>query len=142
MQDFILWVEHTIKLFFDMQRFCFQTVISDETIDSICVKQPKALFGSKSDCHQYYNCSGTDSQLSVPPGPSYNYWTIQHKHECHYPFMFSEDTLQCENYTEVSCGRRYKPTWECEHNIFIPIIKRKQLVAKIKIAKAIVISVP
>lgn len=109
------------QAFFDMQRFCFQTVISDETIDSICVKQPKALFGSISDCHQYYNCSGTDSQLSVPPGPSYNYWTIQHKHECHYPFMFSEDTLQCENYTEVSCGRRYKPTWECEHNIFIPI---------------------
>lgn len=51
----------------------------------------------------------------------------------------NSDTLQCENYTEVSCGRRYKPTWECEHNIFIPINANT---AKIKIAKAIVIYVP
>lgn len=133
MQDVILWVEHTLKRFGHAAVF-FSNWFSDETIDSICVKQPKAIFGSISDCHQYYNCSGTDPQLSVPPGPSYNYWTIQHKHECHYPFMFSEDTLQCENYTKVSCGRRYKPTWECKHTVLYPL-KQTHLMVKIKQVK-------
>lgn len=31
--------------------------------------------------------------------------------------MFSEETLQCENYTEVVCGTRYEPKWECKKTL-------------------------
>lgn len=42
------------------------------------------------------------------------FWRSKYKHECHYPYLFSEETLQCENYTDVKCGKRYEPTWECK----------------------------
>lgn len=30
--------------------------------------------------------------------------------------MFSDETLQCENYTNTNCGTRYSPTWECRYS--------------------------
>lgn len=43
----------------------------------------------------------------------YEFWPALYKHECHYPFLFSEETLRCENYTKVDCGSRYGAPWEC-----------------------------
>lgn len=44
-------------------------------------------------------------------------WKTPYLHECPYPFLFSEETLQCENYTEVVCGTRYEPKWECKKTL-------------------------
>lgn len=85
----------------------------DKTIDDICEKNPWLIFKSDTDCHRYYDCSKKDEYLSS--FIFYGMWPSKFKHECRFPFMFSEDTLQCENYTEVSCGKRFKPTWECQY---------------------------
>lgn len=84
----------------------------DKTIDDICEKNPRLIFKSDTECHRYYDCSKEDEYLSSYI--FYGMWPSKFKHECRYPFMFSENTLQCENYTEVSCGKRFKPTWECQ----------------------------
>lgn len=44
-------------------------------------------------------------------------WKTPYLHECPYPFLFSEETLQCENYTEAVCGTRYEPKWECKNTL-------------------------
>lgn len=80
---------------------------ADKTIDEICTRHPDLIVGSVKDCHRYYNCSGEDTELG-------KFWSSKHKHECYYPFLFSEETMQCENYTNVKCGPRFKPTWECK----------------------------
>lgn len=87
---------------------------NDTTIEEICSRHPHLIIKNADDCHRYYNCSGEDSQLSRWI-PIYNFWPSKYKHECHYPLLFSDDTLQCENYTNVNCGTRYKPTWECRY---------------------------
>ena len=69
---------------------------------------------TSNDCHTYYNCSG-DTVL-FGRGPMYNVWPSKYKHECHYPFVFSTETLQCENYTDVDCGSRFLPTWACKYS--------------------------
>lgn len=70
--------------------------------------------------NQKFNCSGEDPALSVwGPMYMYNLWPSKYKHECHYPFMFSDETLQCENYTNTNCGTRYSPTWECKYTMFL-----------------------
>nr|XP_034306446.1 uncharacterized protein LOC109617396 [Crassostrea gigas] len=85
---------------------------NDTTIDEICTRYPDLITKSPEDCHRYYNCSGEDPALSSWI-PMYNFWPSKYKHECHYPFMFSDETLQCENYTSTNCGTRYLPVWEC-----------------------------
>lgn len=85
---------------------------SDTTIDDICARNPSLIIKSKTECHRYYNCSGEDTNLSK--WIDYALWPSKFKHECHYPFLFSEETMQCENYTEVNCSKRYEPTWECK----------------------------
>ncbi|XP_078341956.1 uncharacterized protein LOC144627872 [Crassostrea virginica] len=83
----------------------------DETIDTICSRHPELIMQTSNDCHTYYNCSG-DTVL-FGRGPMYNVWPSKYKHECHYPLVFSTETLQCENYTDVDCGSRFLPTWAC-----------------------------
>lgn len=85
----------------------------DTTIDDICARHPSLIIMSKTECHRYYNCSGEDTDLSR--WIDYALWPSKFKHECHYPLMFSEETMQCENYTEVNCSKRYEPTWECRY---------------------------
>lgn len=86
---------------------------NDTTIDGICARHPSLIIKSNTECHRYYNCSGEDTDLSW--WIYYRLWPSKFKHECHYPFMFSEETMQCENYTEVDCSKRYEPTWECRY---------------------------
>ena len=93
----------------------------DETIDTICSKHPELIMKTSNDCHTYYNCSGEDTTLSAWTRLTkwiyiYNFWPSKYKHECHYPFVFSTKTLQCENYTDVDCGSRFLPTWECKYS--------------------------
>ena len=59
-------------------------------------------------------CSGEDTALTRK-APAYNFWP-KYKHECHYPFVFSTQTLQCENYTDVDCGSRFLPIWACKYS--------------------------
>ncbi|XP_055999592.1 uncharacterized protein LOC125653582 [Ostrea edulis] len=89
-----------------------QITPTDNTIDEMCKRHPNLIIGKTTQCQQYYNCTGEVEDLSSYAGA---YWPSKYLHECHYPFLFSKDTLQCENYTEVDCGTRYKPIWECRY---------------------------
>lgn len=91
-----------------------EQIPNDNTIDEICARHPKLIIKNKAECHKYYNCSGVDTELSRWTS-YYRLWPSKFKHECHYPFLFSEETMQCENYTEVNCSKRYEPTWECRY---------------------------
>lgn len=91
---------------------------TDKTIDEICSRQPGLIMKSANDCHRYYNCSGEDFELSNWV-EMYKFWPSKYKHECHYPLMYSEETMQCESYSEVECGTRYKPIWECKYTIIL-----------------------
>lgn len=75
-------------------------VPNDTTIDEVCSRHPYLILRSSTDCHKYYNCSGG----------------VGRSIECSYPFLFSDETLQCENYTKVTCGTRYEPKWACEYS--------------------------
>lgn len=103
------------SLIFNSQR---QTP-SESIIDKICARHPDLIIKSTEDCHTYYNCSGVDTELSkcIPTfWPSkFKHLISKFKHECQYPFLFSEETMQCENYTEVNCSNRNEPTWECRY---------------------------
>ncbi|XP_062591210.1 uncharacterized protein LOC134252717 [Saccostrea cucullata] len=86
----------------------------DRTISDWCKRHPSLIIADADNCHQYYNCSGEDYYLSSFAG-TYGVWPARNKHECHYPELFSEETLKCENYTKVNCGKRYEPVWGCRY---------------------------
>ncbi|XP_078309724.1 uncharacterized protein LOC111106095 isoform X1 [Crassostrea virginica] len=103
-----------------MRMYSMGETPEDETIDTICSKHPELIMKTSNDCHTYYNCSGEDTTLSAWIRLTqwiyiYNFWPSKYKHECLYPFVFSTKTLQCENYTDVDCGSRFLPTWECRY---------------------------
>ncbi|XP_055999593.1 uncharacterized protein LOC125653859 [Ostrea edulis] len=95
-----------------LRMYVSQIVPTDNTIDEICKRHPNLIIGKSTQCHQYYNCTGQVENLSSWAGKN---WPSKYMHECYYPFLFSKDTLQCENYTEVNCGTRYQPVWECRY---------------------------
>lgn len=93
-------LRHCIVLFF---------LNIDTNIAEICFQHPDFVTGSPTDCHRFYNCSEESSffhQMSS--------WPTPFLHKCPYPFLFSEESLQCENYTDVVCGTRFEATWECK----------------------------
>lgn len=85
-----------------------QIVPNDTSIAEICLQHTELVIGSSTDCHRYYNCSEQSSFV-------HKKWPTPYLHECVYPFMFSEETLKCENYSEVFCGKRFEATWECRY---------------------------
>lgn len=91
----------------------FYLFIPEARIDVLCARHPKLIIKSMTGCHRYYNCSGEDTELSRWIS-IYRLWHSKFEHECHYPFLFSDETMQCENYTKVSCLNRFEPTWECK----------------------------
>lgn len=87
-----------------------KVVPNDTNIAEICFQHPAFVTGSPKDCHRFYNCSEESSffhQMSS--------WPTPFLHECPHPFLFSEESLQCENYTDVVCGTRFEATWECRY---------------------------
>ncbi|XP_078309353.1 uncharacterized protein LOC144617818 [Crassostrea virginica] len=89
---------------------------NDLTIDEICASQPNLIIKSQIECHRYYNCSSANSsQNNWQWNQELPFWLSKYKYECRYPYLFSEETLRCENYTIVKCGSRYEAKWECEY---------------------------
>lgn len=93
-------LRHRIVLFFSN---------IDTNIAEICFRHPDFVTGSATDCHRFYNCSEKSSFFREMTS-----WPTPYLHECPYPFLFSEESLQCENYTDVVCGARFEATWECK----------------------------
>lgn len=85
-------------------------VPNDTNIADICFRHPDFVTGSATDCHRFYNCSEKSSFFREMTS-----WPTPYLHECPYPFLFSEESLQCENYTDVVCGARFEATWECRY---------------------------
>lgn len=78
----------------------------------ICKKHPSLIIAHPHFCQQYYNCSmEEDEDLTYRFHVKRLYLT-----ECDYPFLFSTDTLKCENFTEVKCGQRYEIKYKCKFN--------------------------
>lgn len=51
-----------------------------------------------------------------------------HLTECIYPYLFSVDTLQCENFTDVNCGRHFEEKYQCKLLTFEVFIMAKSTV--------------
>ncbi|XP_061178768.1 uncharacterized protein LOC133187419 [Saccostrea echinata] len=78
-------------------------------VNEICKAYPSLIFPHLGECQLYYNCSMTYS-----PVPSN---MEQHMMECTYPDLFSERTLQCENFTDVCCGARQEIKDKCSYRM-------------------------
>lgn len=79
----------------------------------ICKKHPSLILAHPHYCQQYYNCSmKEDEDLTYRYHVRRLYLT-----ECDYPFLFSIDTLKCENFTDVKCGQRYEIKYKCKFNL-------------------------
>ncbi|XP_062597789.1 uncharacterized protein LOC134259204 isoform X1 [Saccostrea cucullata] len=116
LQEIIRTLEKSNKDYDDLLKmYSLRIVPNDNTIDDICVRHPRLVIESTTDCHKYYDCSNIDPALGGGIGQMFNSWTAKHLHECHYPLLFSNETLRCENYTEVVCGTRYEPKWACRY---------------------------
>ena len=79
-------------------------------IQELCRAQPHLVFPHPDECQLYYNCSVT--YVTVPTHLE------QHLVECPYPSLFSTQSLQCENFTEVCCGFRKEIKDKCKASIF------------------------
>lgn len=78
----------------------------------ICKKHPSLILAHPRQCQLYYNCSmKEDEDLSFKYRVRRLYLT-----ECDYPYLFSTETLKCENFTDVKCGERYEVKWICKFN--------------------------
>jgi len=75
-------------------------VFSVDTTD-FCNKNPKAIAANPLNCAQYIDCSRT--------GP----FGVPHVFECPYPDLFNNNTLSCDNFENVNCGRRMEPMDPC-----------------------------
>lgn len=86
--------------------------VLDSNMVEICKKHPSLILAHPRKCQQYYNCSmKEDVDLSFRYRVRRLYLT-----ECYYPDLFSTETLECENFTEVKCGNRYEVKWICKFN--------------------------
>ncbi|KAH9524758.1 hypothetical protein Btru_027739 [Bulinus truncatus] len=76
----------------------------------IC-KSDRALISVHPDnCAWYVNCT------SVPDAAMMTYFN-GYINECPYPQLFSELTLQCEDFNNVRCKNRFEPKSPCEYRV-------------------------
>ncbi|XP_055999588.1 uncharacterized protein LOC125656654 [Ostrea edulis] len=75
--------------------------------EEICRLHPSLIFPHPDECQLYYNCSLTYNNIPIH--------LEQHLQECRYPDVFSTQTRQCENFTEVCCGTRNVLKDKCDY---------------------------
>lgn len=86
--------------------------VLDSNMVEICMQHPSLILAHPRKCQQYYTCSmKEDVDLSFRYHIRRFYLT-----ECYYPYLFSTETLKCENFTDVKCGNRYEVKWICKLN--------------------------
>ena len=61
-------------------------------------------------CARYYHCGRLAQHARWEAG----------LHECPYPMLFNNATLQCEHFSTVNCGRRDEPKDPCESSLEWP----------------------
>lgn len=89
--------------------------LTDSDMVEICKKHPSLVLAHPRECQQYYNCSmKEDKELFLYRIRKF-YLT-----ECYYPYLFSTETLKCENFTDVKCGNRYEVKWKCQYYRYTP----------------------
>lgn len=77
------------------------------TIEEICRTQSYYRAPHPQYCQIYYDCTTKYTRVPI--------YFEQHMRECEYPLLFSEQTLKCENYTEVKCGNRTEYKSACQY---------------------------
>lgn len=82
-----------------------------EKISDICKPYSELILPHPVKCQQYYNCSMLEDRDLID-GFCY---PVLHLTECIYPYLFSIDTLQCENFTDVKCGSRHEEKYYCKY---------------------------
>lgn len=84
-------------------------IFLESDVVEICKLYPSLVFPHPHECQMYYNCSMIeDKDLSI------ECHHVMHLTECIYPDLFSEETLQCENFTNVKCGEREEIKYLCK----------------------------
>ncbi|KAL3884669.1 hypothetical protein ACJMK2_024787, partial [Sinanodonta woodiana] len=90
------------EYFHPKERKCKTSVIKVDVPD-FCAANPTSIVPSEDNCAQYYNCT----HPRIQQGDAL---------ECHYPDLFSRQTLQCQNFTNTSCDNRTEPQAPCEYD--------------------------
>lgn len=85
--------------------------VTDDMVLDICKIHPELVLPHPFKCQQYYNCSMLEDRDLID-GFCY---PVLHLTECIYPYLFSIDTLQCENFTDVKCGSRHEEKYYCSY---------------------------
>lgn len=67
-------------------------------VPDYCSVHPQAMLPDLDNCAKLFNCT--------EPG-IYK--------ECKYPTLFSLQSLSCQDFTKVNCGRRKEPQAPCEY---------------------------
>ncbi|KAK3095139.1 hypothetical protein FSP39_010723 [Pinctada imbricata] len=80
--------------------------LHSDIVGTYCQQYPDAKLLNEDHCAQYYDCSGENAL----PGSSTPYVS-----ECPYPQLFNADTLKCDEFSKVDCGKRAEPLSPCDY---------------------------
>ena len=78
-----------------------------------CAANPSDMVASLDNCAHYYNCTERYTLLG------------NHTMECIYPDLFSSQSLTCQNFEWVQCGKKtMEPMAPCEYFTVYTILLR------------------
>ncbi|XP_069142515.1 uncharacterized protein [Argopecten irradians] len=90
-------------------KYC-ETVVQSFTMPQLCAVNPNIKMPHPTECQLYYDCSHTYD--TVPR------FFEQHMKECPYPQQFSDITLTCESFEDVTCGTRTDYKSACDYRSY------------------------
>lgn len=85
-----------------MRTFSKQELFIAEYIKEMCFANPRAIVPHPTNCAQYFDCSRDNTQFG------------HYLMECDYPMLFDEQSLQCRNFFDVTCGKKFEPKAPCK----------------------------
>ena len=85
-------------------------IFLESDVVDICKLNPTLVLPHPHECQMYYNCSMIEDERMT----SGTCRRVMYLTECIYPDLFSEETLQCENFTNVKCGQRQEIKYLCK----------------------------
>lgn len=81
-----------------------------EKISHICKPYSELILPHPVKCQQYYNCLVFEDRDLID-GFCH---PVLHPTECIFPYLFSIDTQQCQNFIDAKRGSRHKKKYYCQ----------------------------
>ncbi|XP_062614315.1 uncharacterized protein LOC134276051 isoform X2 [Saccostrea cucullata] len=91
------------EIFSSQEKKCQKS--NQQILFEICRAHPNIVRPNPYDCAQFIDCSKSR------PG----HVIEEYIKECPYPYLFSTDTLECQEYNKVTCSIRKEPRAPCEY---------------------------